>query len=74
MSIDSLLVAAPAAAAAAITTAAATGTLAILGLIDLEGTSFKVGAIQCLHRAGCISIRHFHEAEAARAARISIRD
>jgi len=64
------------AARATTTTAAtaATGPLAILRFVDLEGAAIEVGAIQRLHGAGRISIRHLHEAKAPRATGLAIGD
>jgi hypothetical protein len=47
-------------------------TIAFLRLIDLERTTAEVFAIQRLHGAGGIGIRHFDEAEAAWAAGFAI--
>jgi hypothetical protein len=58
-------------AAAAATAAAAS---AILGFVDLEGTAIEVLAVQGLHGAGCIGVRHFDEAEAAGPTRLTIID
>ena len=64
-----------AAAAATTTTAevAARGAaLALLGFIDLQRTTTEVFAIERLHGAGGIGIRHFNEAEAAGASGFAI--
>jgi hypothetical protein len=54
--------------------AAATRALAILSLVDFERASVEIGAIQRLHGAVRISVRHLHEPESARASRLTIRD
>src|ERR1700733_5401749 len=54
--------------------AAAPGTFAVLGLVDREGSAVEVGTIQRLHCARSISVRHLHESEAARTARVAIAD
>src|SRR5262249_21760019 len=51
-----------------------TGAIAILSLVDLEGAAFEVLAVQRLHGAGRIGVRHFHKAETARAPRVAIGD
>jgi len=48
--------------------------LAILSLADVQGPPLEVAAVQCLHGARCVRIRHLHEAEAARATREAIGD
>ena len=53
---------------------AAARPLAILRFVDFEGAAVEVGAVQRLHGAGCVGIRHLHEAEAARATRVAIGD
>ena len=58
------------AATAATSTAALTG----LGFIHLEGAAPKVLAIERLHGARGIRIRHFDESKSARAAGITVRD
>src|SRR5689334_14499768 len=61
------------AAAAASTEVATRGAaLALLGFIDLQRTTAEILAIERLHGAGGIGIRHFDEAEAARAAGFAI--
>src|SRR5690242_20071220 len=59
------------AARSAVATARA---LAILRFVDLEGTALKISAIQGLHGARCVSIRHLHESKAPRATRLAIGD
>jgi hypothetical protein len=61
-------------AATAATTEIATrgATITLLGLIDLQRTTTEVLAIERLHGAGGIGIRHFDEAEAAWAAGFAI--
>ena len=51
-----------------------TGSIAILGLVDLESAAFELLAVQRLHRPGCIRIRHFDKAETARTPRVAIGD
>jgi hypothetical protein len=65
---------AAAATAAATTTEVATrgAALALLGFIDLQRTTTEVFAIERLHGAGGIGIRHFNETKAARAAGLAI--
>src|SRR5690349_4188206 len=65
---------AAAATAAATTTEVATrgAALALLGFIDLQRTTTEVFAIERLHGAGGIGIRHFDETETARAAGLAI--
>src|SRR5215472_14600432 len=53
---------------------APTGSLAILGLVNLKRAAFKILAVQRLHCAGCIRIGHFHKAETAWTSRIAIGD
>jgi hypothetical protein len=63
------------AAAAATTTtevAARGAALALLGFIDLQRTTTEVFAIERLHGAGGIGIRHFNEAEATGASGFAI--
>jgi hypothetical protein len=55
-------------------TSAAAGSLTILRFIDLEGTAVKVRAVQRLHGAGRIGIRHLHETETTRASRVTVSD
>src|SRR5215472_1822007 len=64
----------PSSVAARTAPVAPTGSLAILGLVDLESAAFKILAVQRLHCAGCIRIGHFHKAETARTPRIAIGD
>jgi len=52
----------------------ATGSIAILGLVDLKSAAFELLAVQRLHSPGCICIRHFDKAETARAPRVAIGD
>ena len=59
---------------AARTAPAATRSIAILGLVDLQGTAFKVFAVQRLHRARCIRVRHLDEAEPSWTPRITVSD
>ena len=65
-------VAARAAAAAAVTAAA--GALTLLGLVHLERSAVEVGAVERLHGARRIGIRHLDEAETARTAGVTVRD
>ena len=65
---------APSSVAARAASVAATGSFAILGLVNLESAAFKILAVQRLHRPGCIRIGHFHKAETARTPRIAIGD
>jgi hypothetical protein len=53
---------------------APTGSIAILGLVDLQGAAFELLAVQRLHCPGCIRIRHFDEAKTARTPRVTIGD
>jgi len=53
---------------------AAARTLAILGLVYLEGSAVEVLAVQGLHRTRRIGIRHFHETEATGPAGVAIVD
>ena len=55
---------------AAAATAAGAGT--ILRFIDAEGTTAHVEAVERLHGARGISLRHFDEAEAARPAGLAV--
>jgi hypothetical protein len=55
-----------AAARTTATTAAAAGAGTILRFVDAQRTSAHVEAVQRLHGALCISLRHLDEAEAAR--------
>jgi len=64
----------PTTVAAAATTTAATAAGFVLRFIDLERATAKVLAIQRLHRLLRVSARHFHEAEAARLARVAVID
>ena len=48
--------------------------LTILRFADLQRSALQVGAVQRLHGAGCVGIRHLHEAEAARATGVTIGD
>ena len=57
---------------AAATTAAA--TLTGLGFVHLERTALKVLAIERLHGARRIRVRHFNESEPARTPRITVSD
>jgi hypothetical protein len=63
-----------AAVAAAATTTAAAAALTRLGLVDLQATTLKVGAVQRRHGAGGIGIGHFHEAEAPGTTGLTIGD
>ena len=54
--------------------ASSSGSIAILGLVDLKRAAFEVLAVQRLQRPGCIRIRHFDEAETARPPRVAIGD
>ena len=58
--------------AAAATTTAATAAGFVLRFIDLERATAEVLAVQGLHGALRIGARHFHEAEAARLARVAV--
>ena len=69
---DALVATAATAAAATTTEIATRGALALLRLIDLQRTTTEVFAIERLHGAGGIGIRHFHETEAAWAAGLAI--
>ena len=53
---------------------APTGSLAILGLVDLESAALKFLAVQRLHCARRIRIGHFHKAKTAWTPRIAIGD
>src|SRR5204863_5347982 len=53
---------------------AAARPLAILRFVDFEGPTVEVGAVQRLHGARGVGIRHLHEAEAARPTRVAIGD
>ena len=63
-----------AATAATTTTEVATrgATFTLLGFIDLQRTTTEVFAIERLHGAGGIGIRHFNEAEATGASGLAI--
>src|SRR5882672_494323 len=63
-----------AAAAATTTTEVATrgAAFTLLRLVDLQRTTTEVFAVQRLHGAGGIGIRHFDETEATRAAGLAI--
>src|SRR6516165_4337387 len=52
----------------------ATGSIAILRLVDLKSAAFEVLAVERLHCAGGIRIRHLHKAEPARPAGVAIDD
>jgi hypothetical protein len=45
-----------------------TGSIALLSLVDPKRAAFEVLAVQRLHGAGSIGVRHFHKTEAARRA------
>src|SRR6478672_11113645 len=59
----------------ATTTAAALGTIRLrLGLIDGQGSSTKIGSVQCGNCfIGCTGIGHFHEPETPRAPGFAVR-
>src|SRR5271168_3291668 len=67
-------VAASAATAARTAAATAAATLTGLGFVHLERTALKVLAIERLHGARRIRVRHFDESEPARATRITVSD
>jgi hypothetical protein len=69
----SVTTSAAATARTAATTAAA-ATLTGFGFVHLERTALKVLAIERLHGARRIRVRHFDESEPARAARITVSD
>src|SRR5580704_7834150 len=48
--------------------------LALLSFADLEGATLEVGAVERLHGAGCVGIRHLDEAETTRTTRVAIVD
>jgi hypothetical protein len=52
----------------------ATRALTLLGFVDLECAPVHVLAVQCLHGARGLGIRHLDETESARAAGIAIGD
>ena len=52
----------------------AAGPIALLSLAHPKGAAFEVLAVQRLHCARCIRVRHFHKAETARPSRVAIRD
>ena len=54
--------------------ATAAGTLTLLRLVHLQRPTTKIDAIQSLHRARRIGVRHFNEPEATRTAGVAIRD
>src|SRR5215469_11759261 len=54
--------------------AACTGSIALLRLVDRKRAPFEVLAVQRLHGAGSIGVRHLHKAEPARAPRVAIGD
>jgi 2-methylaconitate cis-trans-isomerase PrpF len=60
------------AAAAVATTTAATAAGFVLRFIDFQRATAEVLAVEGLHGALRIGARHFHEAEAARLARVAI--
>src|ERR1700751_2291455 len=62
----------PSSVAARAAAPCATGSIAILGFVDPKCAAFEVLAIERLHRAGCIRIRHFHKTETARSPRVTI--
>ena len=51
-----------------------TGSIAILGLVDLKSAAFEFLAVQRLHSPRCIRIRHLDKAETARTPRVAIGD
>src|SRR5215469_4985827 len=51
-----------------------TGSIALLSLVDPQRAAFEVLAVQRLHGAGSIGVRHFHKTETARAPRVAIGD
>jgi hypothetical protein len=60
--------------AAVATAAAAAAARAILSLIDLERTALEVCAVQSLHGAGRIGVRHLDETETAGPTGVAIGD
>jgi hypothetical protein len=54
------------------TAATATGAGLVLRFIDAQGTTVHGVAVERLDGAGSVSLRHFHETEAARAASLAI--
>jgi hypothetical protein len=68
------LVAARAAAVAVAATATAARALARLSFVHLEGASLKVLAIERLHGAGSVCVRHLDEAETTGSACVAIVD
>src|SRR5215831_4502917 len=54
--------------------AISTRPIAFLSLVDPKRAAFEVLAVQRLHGARCIRIRHFHKAETPRAPRVAIGD
>jgi len=63
----------PAATTTATTEVATRGaTITLLGFVDLQRTTAEVLAIERLHGAGGIGIRHFNEAEATGASGFAI--
>jgi hypothetical protein len=61
-------------AACATAAVAARRALALLGFVDLERAALEVGAVERLHGATGIRIRHFDEAEASQAAGLAVGD
>jgi hypothetical protein len=68
------LVAARATAVAVTATATAARALARLSFVDLEGAALKVLAIERLHGAGSVCVRHLDEAETTGSACVAIVD
>jgi uncharacterized MAPEG superfamily protein len=66
--------AAATAAEAATATAAAAATFTLLRLVHLERTAAKVLAVQGLHGALRVGLRHLNEAKATRLARVAVID
>ena len=68
--------AATATTAIATTTAASTSTATglVLRLIDLEGATTHIVAVEGLDCAFCVGLWHFNEGKAARATRLAIHD
>jgi len=71
---DRSVTASAATAARTAATAAAAATLTGFGFVHLERTALKVLAIERLHGARRIRVRHFDESEPARATRITVSD
>ena len=61
-------------ARAAVAIAAAAGPLTVLCFVHPESAAVEVDAVERLHRPGGVGVRHLHETEAARAARLAVGD